>query len=149
MEVVLIIAGIAVGLLLAELLVPTGGVLAVIGALGLVAAGVVAFERDESAALGAGLITAGAISLVSAAVIGRKVLRAHREQPVRTGHEEMVGREGEVRIALDPTGQIFADGALWRARPSEEGTEIAAGNRVRVESVDGLTLIVTPLTPKS
>lgn len=145
MEVVLIIAGVAVALLVAELLIPTEGLLAGIGALGLIAAGVVAFENDESDALAAGLITAGAISVVFAYIVGRKVLAAHRDEPVRTGHEEMVGKEADVRIPLNPTGQVFAEGALWRARPADEGAEIGAGTRVRVESVDGLTLIVSPL----
>jgi membrane-bound ClpP family serine protease len=148
MEAVLVIAGIAVGLLLAELLLSTGGFLAFIGAAGLVAAGVVAFNNDENDAIGAALITSGVLSLVGFAVIGRKVLRAHREEPVRTGHEEMVGKEAEVRMPLNPVGQVFADGALWKAR-AEDGTEIGAGNRVRVQSVDGLTLVVKPLTPES
>ncbi len=145
MEVVIFISAAAVALLLAELLLPTGGVLAVLGAGGLVAAGIVALGGDEnnSEVIGAALITAGVLSLVTAVVIGRKVLSAHRDSPVRTGHEEMVGKEAEVRIPLNPTGQVFADGALWRARGEDEA-EIPAGTRVRVESVDGLTLVVRP-----
>ncbi len=42
MEVVYVIAGIAIAVMLAELLLPTGGVLAVIGAGGLVGAGIIA-----------------------------------------------------------------------------------------------------------
>jgi membrane protein implicated in regulation of membrane protease activity len=38
---------------------------------------------------------------------------------------------------------VFVDGALWRARASGPG-RISVGNRVRVESVDGLTLLVSP-----
>jgi membrane protein implicated in regulation of membrane protease activity len=41
-------------------------------------------------------------------------------------------------------GQVFVEGALWRARPVEEGTTLDRGYRVRVESVDGLTLLVKP-----
>jgi len=64
-----------------------------------------------------------------------------------------------VREPLDPIGQIFVEGALWRAEltPPGAGTEQAAtgsagdgrplerGSRVRVESVEGLTLRVRPL----
>jgi membrane-bound ClpP family serine protease len=70
-----------------------------------------------------------------------------RRNPVHTGFEELVGAEGEVRVALDPAGQAFVAGALWRAEPaagSKAGT-IGVGARVRVESVDGLTLMVRPL----
>ena len=146
MEVVWIISGIAVALLLIELLAPTGGMLAVLGALGLAAAGVVALneDTDTSAAIGAALIAAGVISLVSAVVIGRKVLAAHRDEPVRTGWEELVGRDAEVREPLDPVGQIWVEGALWKARIGGGGP-IPTGNRVRIESVDGLTLLVSPL----
>jgi membrane-bound serine protease (ClpP class) len=74
----------------------------------------------------------------------RKVLAAHRDEPVRTGWEEMIGSEGEVREPLDPSGQVFVEGALWEARTAGED-EIGLGTRVRVKSVDGLTLMVEPI----
>ena len=65
---------------------------------------------------------------------------------------------GEVREPLDPIGQIFVEGALWRAElaPAHDGSQNAPrtgrrwaghrrGSRVRVESVEGLTLRVRPL----
>ena len=79
MEIVYIIAGVPVGVMLAELLLPTGGVLAVIGAAGLVAAGVIALGEDSEVGdyVGPGLITIGVLSAVTTIVIGRKVLSAH------------------------------------------------------------------------
>lgn len=150
MEIVWIISGVAVLLLLIEMLAPTGGVLAVIGALGLAAAGVVALSEDSdiSDALGAALITAGALSLIAAVVFGRKVIAAHRDEPVRTGWEELLGRDAVVRDPLDPVGQVWIEGALWKARPDGEGS-IAAGSTVRIESVDGLTLVVSALGGES
>jgi membrane protein implicated in regulation of membrane protease activity len=56
----------------------------------------------------------------------------------------MIGAEGDVRMPLNPIGQVFLEGSLWRARASEENP-IDVGNRVRVESVEGLTLEVRPL----
>ena len=145
MELVIIISAIAVALLLAELLAPTGGLLAILGACGLVAAGIAAIENDSSDALGAGLITAGVLSLIAAVVIGRKVLRAHRDEPVRTGWEELIGREAEVREPLDPTGQVWIEGALWKAKVDDGKPTVDPGNRVLIESVDGLTLVVKPV----
>ena len=144
MEIVYIIAGVAVGVMLAELLLPTGGVLAVIGAAGLVAAGVIALGEDSEVAdyAGPGLITIGVLSAVTTIVIGRKVLSAHRDEPVRTGWEELVGREAEVREPLDPVGQIWVEGALWKGRVGEGEPAIGVGTRVRIRSVDGLTLVV-------
>ncbi len=59
-----------------------------------------------------------------------RTIRARR-LPTRTGWEEMVGAVGEVRDPLDPIGQIFVEGALWKAElaPSHDGSQNAAPNR--------------------
>ena len=56
-----------------------------------------------------------------------------------------MGDLGEVREPLDPEGQVFVEGALWRARVADRESRIDPGNRVRVKSVDGLTLEVEPV----
>jgi membrane-bound serine protease (ClpP class) len=146
MEVVAIIAGVGVLLLLVELLLPTGGVLALIGAAGLVAAGIVSLNEDNSASdyVGPGLITLGVLSIATIFLITPKIVRAHRDEPVRTGWEELIGRDAEVRETLDPKGSVWIEGALWKARLDGGDAPVAIGNRVRVESVDGLTLVVKP-----
>jgi membrane-bound serine protease (ClpP class) len=145
MDAFAVVALIAVALLLAELLTPTGGLLAVIGALGLVAAGVIALESNEADWVGPALITAGVLSAATAYVVGRKVLAAQTDNPVGTGRESMVGAEVEVRTALDPEGQVWSEGALWRARLEGDGRGPAQpGDRVVIEAVDGLTLVVRP-----
>lgn len=143
METVLIISAVAVALLLVELLLPTGGFLALIGAAGLIAAGFVALGNNSTHAdaIGAGLIATGLVSIVGFAFVSRKVLAAHRLKP-KGGEGELIGAEAEVRIPLDPEGQVFVGGALWKARVRGEGP-VPAGTTVRVESVDGLTLLVT------
>ncbi|HET8976021.1 MAG TPA: NfeD family protein [Solirubrobacterales bacterium] len=147
MEVVIVISAIAAALLLAELLLPTGGVLAVIGAAGLIAAGLVAFGEDGDASdfAGAGLITLGVLSVATFFLITPKILRAHRDEPIRTGWEELLGDEAEVRETLDPEGAVWIEGALWRARVADDAPRVELGTRVLVESVDGLTLVVRPV----
>ncbi|HEY5977756.1 MAG TPA: NfeD family protein [Solirubrobacterales bacterium] len=146
MDAYVVIALLAVALLLAELLLPTGGLLALLGALGLIGAGVVALESDSSSGdwIGPALITVGVLSAVTAYVVGRKVLSAQTDNPIGTGRETLIGSEVEVRATLDPEGQVWSDGALWRARLSDEGTPARPGDRVVVEAVDGLTLVVRP-----
>ncbi len=149
MDFFVVVALIGVALLVAELLLPTGGVLAVIGALGLMAAGVLALESDagERDVIGPALIALGVLSLVSFYFIARKVVAAHRDQPVRTGSEELVGALAEVRSVLDPEGQVWVEGALWRARLAGDGGGPAQlGDRVRIDAVEGLTLVVHPET---
>jgi membrane-bound serine protease (ClpP class) len=147
-DVVIVIAAVAFLLLLVELLLPTGGVLAVIGACGLIAAGSLALEDGGEAAdyVGPGLITLGVLSVITFFIITPKIISAHRDEPVRTGWEELIGRDAEVREPLDPLGQVWIEGALWKARSADGDGPIAIGTRVRVQSVDGLTLIVRPLT---
>ena len=148
MDAFVAVALIAFGLLVAELLLSTGGVLAALGAAGLIAAGVLALTADSDASAsdwaGPALITLGILSAISFYVITRKVLEAHREQPVRGGHEELVGAVAEVRSPLDPEGQVWIAGALWRARLGSEDGPLRPGDRVTVEAVEGLTLIVRP-----
>lgn len=146
MEAFVIIALIGVGLLLAELLLPTGGILAVLGVLGLTAAGVAAFGSDSDLAdyAGGGLIALGVLSGVSFYFVSRKVLEAHRNDEVRTGTEEMIGSTAEARTSLDPEGRVWLGGTLWSARLADGATPVQLGDRVRVDAVDGLTLVVRP-----
>jgi membrane-bound serine protease (ClpP class) len=84
-----------------------------------------------------------AVGVVIAAGIGSAATKAleARKRPVRTGWEELIGAEGDVRVPLSPVGQVFVAGALWRARTAADET-IEVGSRVRVIDVDALTLIV-------
>jgi membrane-bound serine protease (ClpP class) len=150
MELYVVVALIGVGLLLAELLLSTGGVLALLGAAGLVAGGVLALTADSGSSAsdwaGPALITLGLLSAISFYFVTRKVLAAHRERPVHGGHEELVGAPAEVRTSLDPDGQVWIGGAIWRARLSAGGP-LRPGDRVMVEAVEGLTLRVRPDSP--
>lgn len=146
MEAALLVALIGIALLAGELLLSTGGVLAAIGAIGLMVAGVLALGSDNSAAdvVGPALITLGLMSIVGFWFVTRKVIEAHRAEPVRTGSEELVGSIAEVRSTLDPEGQVWAGGTVWGARLTEGDGPARLGDRVRVEAIDGLTLVVRP-----
>lgn len=146
MEAFVLIAAIGLGLLLAELLLPTGGMLAAIGAAGLVAAGIVALGSDSEVAdyVGGALIAVGVASAVGFLFVARKVLEAHRQPRVRTGTEELLGAAAEARSPIDPIGQVWLEGALWRARLAEAAAPARTGDRVTVEALDGLTLVVRP-----
>jgi membrane-bound serine protease (ClpP class) len=147
MEAFAIIALIGIGLLAAELLLPTGGVLAALGVTGLVVGGILAIESSDSSGdyIGAALLTLAILSAVSFVYISRKVIRTTTGLPKRAGTEEMVGGEAEARSAIDPTGQAFMRGTLWSARLADGVSPVRPGDRVRVEAVDGLTLVVAPV----
>jgi membrane-bound serine protease (ClpP class) len=151
MDFFIVVALIGVVLLIAELLLPTGGVLAVLGAAGLVAGGVLALTAESGSSAsdwaGPALITLGVLSIVSFYFVTRKVIAAHRDEPIRTGHEELVGARAEARTSLDPEGQVWIEGALWQARVTGDGGALRPGDRVTVEAVEGLTLKVRPEPP--
>jgi membrane-bound serine protease (ClpP class) len=145
MEAFVIVALVGFALLLAELLLPTGGLLALVGAAGLVAGGIVALDSNNNDAdvIGPALITLGVLSGISFYVVTRKIIEAHREQPVRTGTEEMIGASAEARSTIDPEGQVWAQGTVWGARLADAAAPVRLGDRVTVEAIDGLTLVVS------
>ncbi len=146
MDSAAIVAALGIALLVGELLLSTGGVLAALGALGLIAGGVLALESDSSAAdyVGPALIALGLLSFVAFYFVTRKVIEAHRDQPVRTGTEELIGSLAEARSDLDPEGRVWAEGTVWSARLADGGAPVRLGDRVRVDAVEGLTLVVHP-----
>jgi membrane-bound serine protease (ClpP class) len=149
MDAAVVVALLGIALLVGELLLSTGGVLAALGALGLVVGGVLALESDSGSAdyVGPALIALGVASLVAFYFITRKVIEAHRTEPVRTGSEELVGSIAEARSTLDPDGQVWAGGTIWGARVADGSGPVQLGDRVRVDAVEGLTLVVRPEPP--
>ena len=145
--VLLLVAGIL--MIIGEAHLPTHGILGASGIAAIIAAGFLLYPTNTSAVeispvvvVIVGLILGGGLALVV-----RKAVQARRE-PKRTGWEEMIGSVGEVREARDPVGQIFVEGALWRAEltgANGEGRVLDRGVRVRVQSVEGLTLHVSPV----
>ena len=146
--VLLLVFGI--GLIVAEAHLPTHGILGASVVAALVASGLLLYDTNSSAfGISAPVVIAVGLALGGLlAVAVERAVRARR-LPKHTGWEEMIGAVGEVRQPLDPIGQVFVQGALWRARLSSDangdGRAIERGSRVRVESVDGLTLQVHPL----
>ena len=146
MDAAVIVALVGIALLVGELLLSTGGVLAALGALGLIAGGILALDSNSSAAdyVGPALIALGVLSLIAFYFITRKVIEAHRDQPVQTGTEELVGSLAEARSDLDPDGRVWAEGTVWSARLADGGATVRLGDRVKVDAVEGLTLVVHP-----
>ncbi len=68
-------------------------------------------------------------------------LRARRNKVV-TGEQGLIGEIGVAQTALAPAGKVFVHGELWDA---ESAINVAAGERIVVRQVDGLTLRVDPV----
>jgi membrane-bound serine protease (ClpP class) len=63
-----------------------------------------------------------------------------RRLPVTVGVESLIGKEGEVRQQLAPSGTVQVGGELWSAET--DGDTIEAGQKVEVVEVKGLKLKV-------
>jgi membrane protein implicated in regulation of membrane protease activity len=72
--------------------------------------------------------------------------RIGKRTTATTGPEAMIGREAEVVEECRPVGTVRVNGELWAARCSEGAQR---GDTVRVNGVDGLTLVVTPRRVKT
>jgi membrane protein implicated in regulation of membrane protease activity len=62
-----------------------------------------------------------------------------KRRHVQVGAETLIGRPGVVITVCRPLGQVRVDGEIWAAR-CVSGADV--GTAVRVEGLDGLTLLV-------
>jgi membrane-bound serine protease (ClpP class) len=143
---------IGVTLIIAEAHLNTHGIVGVVGVIALGASGLLLFNTDSSEfEVSVPVVIAFAVLLGGGLVLAiSKAVQAGRT-PVQTGREELIGATGDVRVPLTPIGQVWIDGALWRASLADDARADDAervpgrGARVRVEAVEGLTLRVRPL----
>ena len=129
------------GLIVLDAFTPTNGILTIGGVVGLLAGSLTLFDSpDRSIGLSWGTILAvvGVSAALSIFVLS-KGLMIQRKRPV-TGTIGLVGMTGTARGRIDPDGTVFIHGEYWIAR-SLDGP-IGAGEAVRVERVEGKTLIV-------
>lgn len=143
-EVGVALVAVGVALLVAEAHVP-GGVLAAAGGTALAGGAALALAGSGGgvAVVLAAVLGAAAVTGLWVALATRKALAARRLR-TSAGREALSGRMGVVRSWDGADGQVFVDGALWRARPSWPDAEerLAEGDQVVVERVSGLTLAV-------
>ncbi len=132
-------------LFILDIKAPTHGALTLAGIGTLVAGalilfnspGVPSFQRvSVPLVIGAAIFTA----ILSFTVV-TFALRAQRA-PVRTGRESLVGKTGIARTTIHPTGSVQLGGEQWSASLAAGAEPVQPGERVVVEKVEGLRLIV-------
>lgn len=140
---VLIFLGMA--LVVAEAFVPSVGVLGV-GGLAAFVTGSVMLMDDTHQALAWPLV--GGVALVAAGFLLWVVMRfvGMRQRRPQGGQEEMIGQEATVLADFQGPGKVMVHGERWQARCA---SPVTRGQRVRIVSNEGLTLIVEPMTATS
>jgi len=136
----LLLITLALILFIAELKVQSHGLLGLGGMVSLIIGSMMLIDTEK---YGKGIDwyvifgTAGLMGLLFLIVI-TLVFKAQRRQP-ETAVAGLVGQCGIARSNLPYDGKVFLNGSLWDARSREK---IDKGDRIKVQSVDGLVLNV-------
>lgn len=128
--------------MLAEILIPSVGVLAIGGITAFVIGSIMLIDT-EIPGYGISIPLIITFTLLSAGVfiaVFGMVLRS-RKKPVVTGVEKLIHSTGEALEGFDQEGWVRVQGELWRARSS---TPLSPGQKVTVIAMQGLLLTVEP-----
>lgn len=140
----LLLIAFGIALLIAEVKVPSFGVLGVGGAAALVIGSVMLTNDLPGVRVSSRFVVPVALSLAGILLfLGRLAMKAQRLKPV-SGAEGLVRERGRTLTAVGPDqpGHINVHGEIWRATSANP---IPAGHDVRVTTLAGLTLVVEPL----
>lgn len=135
-------------LMIAEAFAPSFGVLGLGGIVAFVFGSVLLIDTDVPGyGINRGVI-AGIATLGGGLMLATIYLFAKsRSAPVRTSSEGLIGAVGPMNdaAAAGDAGWAVIDSETWQVRPR---ADVAAGDRVRVTAMDGLTLVVEPISSK-
>jgi len=136
----LILFGIA--LMTAEAFAPSFGMLGLGGVAAFVFGSIMLLETDVPG-FGVSRLLIGSIAAVSAGIffLVMTMLMRARRRPVVTGKEELIGSRASVIDWDGHSGHVRVHGEIWSARGTKT---LDPGRTVRVQDLDGLTLVVRP-----
>jgi membrane-bound serine protease (ClpP class) len=136
---ILLLAGVA--LLVVDVHVTSHGALTVAGLIAMAVGAIMLFQNAPAPYhTSKPLVITIAVVLGSAWAFAVGKAWQVRHKAVEVTPERIAGAVGEVRR----DGLVFVDGELWQARAAG-GEQLRPGDRVQVESLDGLVLTVRPV----
>ena len=136
----LIILGIA--LLVGEAFMPSFGILGIGGVISLALGSFLLFDTPNSDLTIDGTIVYTAVATMASLVlaIGYLVFRSQKARPT-LGMDGLIGKIGEVRATLNPSGKVFVHGEYWNAQTQTDGP-IDVGDKVQIVGYEGMNLKV-------
>ncbi len=136
----------AIILFVVDILMGLGGIPSIAGVISLILGSFLLINTDApylriawSLIISVGVVVSGFLIIVV-----RAVYKVHRAQPV-TGKAGMVGETGVSSSVLAPEGQVKVYGEIWSAE-SVDGSKINKNKKVKIESIEGLTLKVKEIS---
>ena len=132
---------VGIGLMVAEVVTPTVGVLGVGGVVAFVAGSIMLFDSDlPGYRVSIPIIAATAVASALLFFVGfGSALRARRLR-VTTGREAMIGASAVALEDFAERGNVRAFSENWQARSAHP---VRKGDQLRVTGIDGLVLTVT------
>jgi membrane-bound serine protease (ClpP class) len=131
----------AFGLFIAEAFVASHGILGTGGVISFVTGSLLLFTGGPPGlGVNIGLIVTTAIFFTALMALLVFAIIKGQKRAITTGSEELIGKEAIVRADLQPEGDIFIAGELWKAVAVDD--TIKVGERVIVTGIDGLKLKV-------
>jgi len=138
----LALVGLGIAMMIAEVFVPSFGALGIGGLAAFVIGSIILMDTDAPGfGVSLGLV-AGIAAAAGMAMLGTVWMAARaRRKPVATGSEQLLGATAEAAESFDGRGRVRIFGEDWNAVST---LPVAAGQRVTIERVEGLTLHVKP-----
>lgn len=136
----LLLVVLGIGLLIAEVFLPTFGVLGIGGLVAFILGSLFLFDAPDADLLVDRSIIAsvGVGAALLMLFIGTLAVRTFGQRSV-SGIDGLIGSTGEVRVRIAPRGKVWIHGEYWTAE-SDENLEV--GQKVQVVSVTNLVLHV-------
>lgn len=142
----------SLGFMIAELFLPSFGILGIGGFIGFVAGSLLLVDSSRELGLGISwwtVIPGSLVVLGFMALVSYLVLRNQRSQ-VRSGAEGLIGQEAEALEDFSSgqrsQGQVRLAGEIWNAEQNQaqvQSSGVKKGDLVKVKAIRGLTLEVT------
>lgn len=140
--IALILLGMA--LMAAEAFAPSFGILGIGGVIAFALGATIMFDTDiPEFRIALPVLGAVAVASLGATLLTMRLALKSRRSKVVSGREEMIGAIGTIIDWADSGGHVHIHGERWNA--SGAGS-LNARQRVRVVGIDGLTLLVEPVS---
>ncbi len=127
--------------LIGEAFLPSFGTLGIGGIIAFSVGSLILFDDDTLKISFPLIIGMAAVSTIFVLMMVGRVSMMSRKLP-RTGVEAMIGMVGECRADFEGIGMIWVNGESWNAQSSQS---VKRGDKVKILSISGPTLLVEPL----